>query len=99
MSVSLNVHGKTPYMCSCGIAANLEAHELPDWLARHQAHYAGIEHNPKVIGPPHQPDSVVGMVNALFAATKQQTDDAKDQLRLMIQKEISNALPNKGDKR
>lgn len=93
MSISLNHHGKTPFACSCGIFVNLEPHETLDWITRHSSHYAGQEHKLKQIGPPHQPDTVQGMVTSMFNAFGMQNEENKKQMLLTIQREVAKALP------
>lgn len=93
MSATLNHWGKTPHQCTCGMLVNLEPHEYQDWLTRHSAMFTGMEHKLKVIGPPHQPDSIPAMVTSLMQALHIQGDDMAERIRLMVQKEVSNALP------
>jgi hypothetical protein len=54
--MSYNTDGKTNYICSCGIKANLEIHEIPQWLYVHGSHYAGVKHELTELKIPDQTD-------------------------------------------
>jgi hypothetical protein len=52
MSYNHNALGKTPYVCSCGVRANLEDFELLDWQMRHSSQFSNVQHKIQKIGDP-----------------------------------------------
>lgn len=63
-----NQLGKTHYVCSCGVRAALEIHEVNEWLQRHSSHYSGQEHKLTELPPvPTPQDKDVMIVQTLAA--------------------------------